>query len=469
MKTAEITTLILLAHYTPKAYFFFGDHNQLGPIVFPTYQHRKYKPPRAFKPADDDQASGVENLSGNDPGHTEHDQATSTPGQTADGVIEYKETKTEKTGTTKDESVQQEEILPKPATFALQLARPMISRLVGTALPCSMLTQNFRQHDTIGVFFSAQFYYNKVEFVVEDDRFSSVDKAAINWLTNLSCKDRITGNTLMINMNSRENSQARSFSNIGHVNFVLGHAADLLGNHAFGPSKKKPNDGKKRAVRERDSKGLKWIAFNKDFKSRFAPTKELKGMRQACSKAICAQLVLVNTSMFKFVESQNSPYVRSLISWCYGFGHNGNECMYNTTKARLICGIPGCGGQHHSRDCFKDKNLRDSDGSADKSQAPDESTDKAEAPGTTSQADASSTTRPTRSEQSKKNLQASRAMKKAARKLAKGQEQEEETQNGEGEATGGNDTKPNDWSTSGGNTGGWSDSAPSWDRVIGRR
>ncbi|KAK7711050.1 hypothetical protein SLS63_012752 [Diaporthe eres] len=112
--------------------------------------------------------------------------------------------------------------------------------------------------------------------------------------------------------------------------------------------------------------------------------------------------------MFKFIESQNSPYVRSLVSWvefhtekdmlidldlqsakewritcykCYGFGQKGNECMYNTTKTRLICGIPSCGRQHHSRDCFKDKNLRDSDRSADKSQAPDESTDKAEAPG----------------------------------------------------------------------------------------
>lgn len=526
----EITTLILLAHYTPKAYFFFGDHNQLGPIVFSTYQHRKYKPPRAFKPADDEQASGVENLSGNDPGHTEHDPATSTPGQTGDGMAEYKETKTEKTSTTKDEPVQQEEMLPKPATFALQLARPMISRLVGTGLPCSMLTQNFRQHGTVGDFFSAQFYNNKVEFVVEDERFSSVDKAAIKWLTNVSGKDKITGNTLMINMNSRENSQARSFSNIGHVNFVLANIADLLGDHAFRPSKKKPNDGKvmiivpykaqrnlynhelqKRAVRERDSKGLKWVDFNKDqveirthqgaqgheasvvivdLTRSDAPghTGHQELVNVCSSRAICAQLVLVNTSMFKFVESQNSPYVRSLVSWvhshtekgmlidldhqtakewritcckCYGFGHNVNECMYNTTKARLICGIPGCGGQHHSRDCFKDKNLRDSDGSADKSQAPDESTDKAEAPGTTSQADASSTTRPTRSEQSKRNLQASRAMKKAARKLEKGQEQEEETQNGEGEATGGNDTKPNDWSTSGGNTGGWSDSAPS--------
>lgn len=100
---------------------------------------------------------------------------------------------------------------------------------------------------------------------------------------------------------------------------------------------------------------------------------------------------------------------------------------------------------------------------ADKFQAPDESADKAQTPGTTPQADASSTTRPARSEQSKKNLEASRALKKAARKLAKGEEQEEEVQTDEPNASGGDDTEANDWSTSGGNAGGWSDSGPPMD------
>lgn len=44
------------------------------------------------------------------------------------------------------------------------------------------------------------------------------------------------------------------------------------------------------------------------------------------SRAICAQLVLVNTSMFKFIESPNSPYVRSLVSWV----------QFHTEKDRLI-------------------------------------------------------------------------------------------------------------------------------------
>lgn len=74
-----------------------------------------------------------------------------------------KETEPDKTSTSQDEPVQQE-TLPRPATFALQMARPMISRLLGTGHPCAMLTQNHRQHGTVGEFFSAQFYHGKVEF-----------------------------------------------------------------------------------------------------------------------------------------------------------------------------------------------------------------------------------------------------------------------------------------------------------------
>lgn len=288
IRDKEITTLILLAHFSHRVYYFFGDYNQLAPIIFSTYQHRKYKPPRSFKPADDEQASGAENLGGNDAVQDaknkaeENDQGFSKPSQTAAGMPDQNETEPEKTGT-QDEPVEQEEGLPKPATFALQLARPMITRLVQTGIPYVMLTQNHRQHGTVGEFFSIQYYHKKVEFVVEDERFSPIGKAAINWLTNLSGKDKTKGNTLMVNMNSRENSQARSFSNVGHVNFVLAQLAGLLGNHTFRPSLKKPNDGKimiivpyeaqknlyqyelqKRAVKEKDSKGIDWVDFPKD-------------------------------------------------------------------------------------------------------------------------------------------------------------------------------------------------------------
>lgn len=150
-----------------------------------------------------------------------------------------------------------------------------------------MLTQNHRRYGTIREFFSGKFYYNKFEFIVKDERFSPVDKAAVKWLVKMSSKDKINGNALMINMGSRENSQERSISNTGHVNFILAHLANLLGNHKFRPSKNKPNDGKvmiivpyeaqknpyvhelqKRAVKEKDSKGNEWVDFAEDFSNR---------------------------------------------------------------------------------------------------------------------------------------------------------------------------------------------------------
>lgn len=434
----EITTLILLAHFSPKAYLFFGDHNQLAPIIFSTYQHRKYKAPRAFQP------------------------------------------------------VQQEESLPKPATFALQLARPMISRLVAAGFPCVMLTQNHRQHGTVGDFFSTQFYHGKVEFSVKDDRFSLVDKAAIKWLIKLSGKENMKGNTLMIDMNSREISKARSFSNVEHVNFVLAHVADLLGNHKFRPSKSKPEDGKvmiivpyeaqkklyenelqKRAAKERNVKGDEWVDFPKDqieirthqgaqgheasvviidlVRSDSPGHTSHDELVNVCSsRAICAQLVLVNTSVFNH-KSWKSPHVRSLTAWieshkkkdtfisidgqtakqwritcfkCYGFGHKGDACKYTTTKEILICPKPGCGRKHHPRDCYKRDKNRDPVVSTGKALGPVEPTEKAQAPATTSQQSAAPAIPTTRSEQAKKMLKANRAMKKAARKFAKNENYE---------------------------------------------
>lgn len=80
----------------------------------------------------------------------------------------------------------------------------MISRLVASDFPGAMLTQNHRQHGTVGDFFSNQFYHGKIDFSVEDDRFSPVDKAAINWLIKLSGKENMKGNTLIIDTKSRE-------------------------------------------------------------------------------------------------------------------------------------------------------------------------------------------------------------------------------------------------------------------------
>lgn len=353
----ETTTLILLSHFSPRAYIFLGDHKQLAPLVFSAYQHREYKPPRAFKPADDEQVSGVENLGGDDLAQAENDQGISSPSQTAVGVTDFEETKPEQTSPAKDEPAEEEESLPNPATFALQLRRPMISRLLGTGLPCVMLTQNFRQHGTVGEFFSRQYYGNKVKFAVEDERFNPVDEAATKWLLGLSGKEKITGNTLMIDMKSRENSQARSFSNGEHVNYVLTHVADLLGNHMFRPSKKKPEDGKimiivpyenqknlyqyelqKRASMERNSNDTDWVDYAKD-RIEIRTHQGAQGheasvviidlvrsdtpghtghhdvVNVCSSRAKCAQLVLFNSSVFDRIESKSSPYVESLVAW----------------------------------------------------------------------------------------------------------------------------------------------------------
>ncbi|KAL1863920.1 hypothetical protein Daus18300_008069 [Diaporthe australafricana] len=45
----EVTFLILLAHFSPRAIFWFGDHFQLKLVIFSSHQHLKYKPPRSFK------------------------------------------------------------------------------------------------------------------------------------------------------------------------------------------------------------------------------------------------------------------------------------------------------------------------------------------------------------------------------------------------------------------------------------
>lgn len=205
----------------------------------------------------------------------------------------------------------------------------------------------------------------------------------------------------------------------------------------------------KRAVQEMDSKGKEWVDFPKDqieirthqgaqgYEASVVIIDLVRSdspghtghheMVNVCSsRAICAQLVLVNTSVFKYLDSKASPYVRSLVSWvefhtekdmlvemdvatakewritcfkCHGFGHKGSECRYTTTKELLICPMPGCGGNHHPRDCDKSEKHRDSAVTTNKDQPP----------GATSKPSKRPATRSTRSEQS------NRAMKKAAR------------------------------------------------------
>lgn len=174
-------------------------------------------------------------------------------------------------------------------------------------------------------------------------------------------------------------------------------------------------------------------------------------MADVCSsRAKRAQLVLFNSSVFDRIESKSSPYVQSLVSWvqshtkkgmvietnaetakewrvscykCYRFGHKGDACIYTTTKATIICPLAGCHKNHHPRDCYKKKKAQAPVEPADKSEAPAKSTHKAEK---SVESVDKAPYRPTRSEQAKKNLEASRGMKKLARKLAKGEDIDEE-------------------------------------------
>lgn len=368
----EITFLILLAHFSPRAYFCFGDHKQLCPVIFSKHQHRKYKSPMSFKEA---------------------------------GI---------------DAQKNQEEGLPNPSTFANQMETSVIHRLVEAGHPSYMLTQNWRQHGAIGEFFNKQFYNRKIRFHEVHNRFSLTDKAAVRWLQQLSGKDQIKGTTLMINMNSSESCEARSFLNHGNVNFVLVKVIDLLADPDFSPSIGERIDGKvmiivpydaqrnlytyelqKRGNLEMDSKG-NWVQFDKsrveirthqgaqgheasvaiiDLTRSDKPgmTGQSQLISVCSSRSICAQLVLINTSMLERPGSKNSPAVENLVAWvkfhqaqgmlidmdtetakkyriactkCYGVGHKGSECPYSTGK-RLIC--PNCGSEHHPRDCYMAK------------------------------------------------------------------------------------------------------------------
>lgn len=181
---------------------------------------------------------------------------------------------------TADASAEQEEILPHPATFANQMETSVIHRLLESGHKSYMLTQNWRQHGMAGEFFNKQFYNNTIKFHQAREKYSLIDKAAINWLQSSSGKDDTNENTLMINMNSFENCEARSF-NVGNVNFVLEKLIDLLSDPNFFSTGKNGNDAKvlivapyqaqrslymhelqKRASWDVNNKG-KWVPFDK--------------------------------------------------------------------------------------------------------------------------------------------------------------------------------------------------------------
>lgn len=223
----EVTSLSLVANFSPLAILCFGDNKQLSPPIFSKFQHRKYKPPKSFRKGGSEQQSGVDvtNTGGDDQDDGPQDTETS---QSPEG-IRAEEEEWNKGGNssepqdtnTADANVKQEEIPPHPATFANKMEASVIHRLLEAGNKSYMLTQNWRQHGMAGEFFNKQFYSNTIKFHQAREKYSLVDKAAVNWLQSLSGKDDINENTLMININPFENCEARSFCNVGNVNFVL--------------------------------------------------------------------------------------------------------------------------------------------------------------------------------------------------------------------------------------------------------
>lgn len=222
--------------------------------------------------------------------------------------------------------------------------------------PSFMLTANHRQHGEFGMFFSRQFYDGRISFKGRKNRFDPLDLAAIKWMKSLTDKTDFKGNSLMINMNTFERCEARSFSNVGNVNFVLTKIVDLLADDKFASTGKGGTDGKvmiiapcdaqrnlytlelqKRSTQEMNSKG-DFVPFDKsrveirthqgaqgheasvviiDLTRSDSPgmTGESQLVNVCSSRAVCAQVVLINKSMLNHVKSKNAPAVRNLLAW----------------------------------------------------------------------------------------------------------------------------------------------------------
>lgn len=403
----EMSSNILIAHYSPLAYITAGDHKQLGPIVFSTFQHIKYKPKSGFKKeVDMDQATGADTSGDNDT--AENDTGK-------DDATENDKTGTEQATPDNTGEEPEEEPLPNPATFAPQLKKSSTHRLVEAGIPSYQLMHNRRAHGSLGLFFNSQFYTNSVVF--KNLRVSEpIDKAVTKWLGQLKGGET-SGNSLMLDMKSIEREDGRSFSNIANVNYVFQTVVDLMADVDFAPTALNPNAGKilivptyeaqrnlysselkKRGKYEHTSEG-RFIEFDKsrieirshegaqgheasvvivDLVRSSGPgfTGRSDLLAVCSSRAISGQLVLINKRIIRPNDSRNAPNLRNLVAWmsdhehdgmfhsldddmakdlrivclrCKLFGHKSNECPIVTTGKKLRC--PGCGKNHHPRDC----------------------------------------------------------------------------------------------------------------------
>lgn len=55
----EVTSLTLVANFSPLAILGFGDHKQLSPPIFSKFQHREYKPPKSFRKGGSGEQNGL--------------------------------------------------------------------------------------------------------------------------------------------------------------------------------------------------------------------------------------------------------------------------------------------------------------------------------------------------------------------------------------------------------------------------
>lgn len=134
---------------------------QLKPSRFSKYQHLKYKPPRSLKATVTEESIGVvlTTIDGPDKGgaskaaETENDLTELAAGQKNWDTAGNSDKAESKDTETKGADQKQEEVLPRPSTFAQQTEMSVIHRLVNAGHPSYMLTENWRQHGMNGVIF----------------------------------------------------------------------------------------------------------------------------------------------------------------------------------------------------------------------------------------------------------------------------------------------------------------------------
>ncbi|ROV96885.1 hypothetical protein VPNG_09255 [Cytospora leucostoma] len=166
-RAKEITTLILVAHFTPLIYIFVGDHLQNAPIIFSEHQ-----------------TFGKHSGNGSD-------------------------------------------MIPAN-TFAKQLKTSLFQRHIERGNPHYMLSTGFRQHGYCGEFFNNRFYDGRLSFKnqVKGPR-TAMGRAVKCWLH--ECAGRpFKGHSLMVNLSAREDMEGRSYRNNTNANYVLDIVHQLL-------------------------------------------------------------------------------------------------------------------------------------------------------------------------------------------------------------------------------------------------